>query len=81
VQTSRAIPNSKPEFIIRDDENGTCALAEVAISGDRNVTKKEAGTVNFRLCNRITARVKCKVQMTPAIMGQLEPSENHPQDT
>jgi hypothetical protein len=44
-------------------------LADVAISGNRNVTKQEAGTVNFRLCNRITARVKCKVQVTPAIMG------------
>jgi hypothetical protein len=34
VQTSRAIPNSKPEFITRDDEKGTCVLADVAISGD-----------------------------------------------
>jgi len=29
-------------IIIRDNEKGTCMLIDVAISGDRNVTKKEA---------------------------------------
>jgi len=35
-------------------------LADVAISGDRNVIKKEDGMVNFRPCNRNTAHVECK---------------------
>jgi hypothetical protein len=41
VQTDRNIPNNKPGIIIRDNENGTCMLINVAISGDRNVIKKE----------------------------------------
>jgi len=42
VQTDRTIPNNKPDIIIRDNENGTCMLIDVAISGDRNVIKKRS---------------------------------------
>jgi hypothetical protein len=42
VQTDRTIPNNKPDIIIRDNEKRTCMLIDVAISGDRNMTKKEA---------------------------------------
>ena len=42
VQTDRTIPNNKPDIIIRDNEEGTCMLIDVAISGDRNVIKKGA---------------------------------------
>ena len=42
VQTDRTIPNNKPDIIIRDNEKRTCTLIDVAISGDRNVIKKEA---------------------------------------
>jgi len=42
VQTDRTIPNNKPDIIIRDNEKGTCMLMDAAISGDRNVIKKEA---------------------------------------
>ena len=42
VQTDRTIPNNKPDIIIRDNEAGTCMLIDVAISGDRNVIKREA---------------------------------------
>ena len=41
IQTDRTIPNNKPDIIIRDKEKGTCMLIDVAISGDRNVLKKE----------------------------------------
>ena len=34
--------NYKPDIIILDNEKGTCILIDVAISGDRNVIKKEA---------------------------------------
>jgi hypothetical protein len=34
--------NKKPDIIIRDNENRTCMLIDVAIPGDRNVIKKEA---------------------------------------
>ena len=46
VQTDRTIPNNKPGIIIRDNEAGTCMLIDVAISGDRNVIKKEAENRN-----------------------------------
>ena len=42
MQTDRAIPNNKPDIIIRDNEKRTCMLIDVAISGDRNVIKKGA---------------------------------------
>jgi hypothetical protein len=42
VQTDRNIPNNKPDIIIRDNEETTCMLIDVAVSGDRNVIKKEA---------------------------------------
>jgi hypothetical protein len=42
VQNDRTIPNKKPDIIIRDNEKGTCMLIDVAISGDRNVIRKEA---------------------------------------
>jgi hypothetical protein len=41
VQTDRTIPNNKPDIVIRDNENRTCMLIDVVISGDRNVIKKE----------------------------------------
>jgi hypothetical protein len=41
VQTLRTIPNNKPDIINRDNEEGTCSLIDVAISGDRNVIKTE----------------------------------------
>ena len=40
VQTDRTIPNNKSDIIIRDNEKGTFMLIDVAISGDRNVIKK-----------------------------------------
>ena len=42
VQTDRTIPSNKADIIIRDNEMGTCMLIDVAISGERNVIKKEA---------------------------------------
>jgi len=41
VQNDRTIPNNKPDIICHN-EKGTCMLTDVAISGDRNVIKKEA---------------------------------------
>jgi len=55
----RTIPNNKPDIIIRDNEKGTCMLIDVAISGDRNVIKKEAEKI-LKLYNRNTAHVECK---------------------
>jgi hypothetical protein len=53
VQTDRTILNNKPVIIIQDNEKGTCMLIDVAISGDRNVIKKEAEKI-------YTVHVECK---------------------
>jgi len=45
IQTDRTIPNNKPDIIIRNNEKGTCMLIDITISGDRNVTKKEAENI------------------------------------
>jgi hypothetical protein len=42
VKTDRIIPKNKLDVIIRDNEKGTCMLIGNAISGDRNMIKKEA---------------------------------------
>ena len=42
MQTDRTIPNNKPDIIIRYNEKRKCMLIDFAISGERNVTKKEA---------------------------------------
>ena len=68
VQTDRTIPNNKPDIIIRDNKQGTCMSVDVAVSGDRNVIKKEAEKI-----------VKAKV--IPVITGRLEPFQNHSDDT
>ena len=41
VRTDRTIPNNKPDFIIRNNNKGSCMLIDVAIPGQRNVTRKE----------------------------------------
>jgi len=45
VRTDRTIPNNKLYITFRDNEKGTWRLIVVAISGDRNVIKKEAEKV------------------------------------
>jgi len=45
MQTGRTVPNNKSYIIIRDNEKRTCKLIDVAISGDRNVIKKEAENI------------------------------------
>ena len=42
LQNDRTFPDNKSDIIIRDNEKVTCVLIDAAISGDRNVIKKEA---------------------------------------
>ena len=71
VQTDRTIPNNKPHIIIRDNEKGTCMLIDVAISGNRNVIKKEAEKIlkykNLTIEMQRMWNVKTKV--IPVIIG------------
>jgi hypothetical protein len=71
VQTDRTIPNHKPDIIIRDNEKGTCILIDVAISGDRNVIKKEGEkTLKYKdLAIEIQRMWNVKTKVIPVIIG------------
>ena len=71
IQTDRTILNNKPDIIIRDNEKGTCMLKDVAISGDRNVIKKEAEKVlRYKdLTIEIQRMWKVKTKALPVIIG------------
>jgi len=71
VQTDRTILNNKPDIIIRDNEKGTCMLIDVAISGDRNVIKKDAEKI--LKYKDLTIEIQCmwnvKTKVIPVIIG------------
>ena len=71
VQTDRTNPNNKPDIIIRDNEKGTCMLIDVAISGDRNVIKKEAEKIlKYKdLTIEIQRMWNVKTKVKPVIKG------------
>ena len=71
VQTDKTIPNNKSDIIIRDNEKRTCMLIDVAISGGRNVIKKEAEKI--LKCKDLTIEIQCmwnvKTKVIPVIIG------------
>jgi hypothetical protein len=71
VRTDRTIPNNKPDIIIRDNENGTCMLIDVAISGNRSVIKKEAENIlkykDLTIEIQFTWNIKARV--IPVVIG------------
>jgi len=71
IQTDRTIPNNKPDIIIRDNEKRTCMLIDVAISGDRNVIKKEAEKIlKYKdLTIEIQGMCNVKTKVIPVIIG------------
>jgi len=71
VQTDRTISNNKPDIIICDNEKGTCMLIDIAISGDRNVIKKEAEKIlKYKdLTIEIQSMWNVKTKVIPVIIG------------
>ena len=71
VQTERTVPHNKPTIIIRDYEKGTCLLTGTAISGDRNVIKKEAEMIlNYKdLTTEMQRMWNAQKKVTPLIIG------------
>ena len=71
VQTDRTIPNNKQDIIIRDNEVGTCMLIDVAISGDKNVIKKEAEKIlKYKYLKIEIQRMwNVKTRVIPVIIG------------
>ena len=71
VQTDRTIPQNKPDVIIDDNEKGTCMLIDIAISGDRNLIKKEAEKIlKYKdLTTEIQRMWNVKTEVIPVIIG------------
>jgi hypothetical protein len=71
VQTKRTTPNNKTYIIIHDSEEGMCVLIDVAISGDRNVIKKEAEKILIYKDLSIESRRmwNMKAKVIPVIIG------------
>ena len=63
--------NNKPSIIIRDNEKRTCMLINVAISGDRNVIKKEAEKIlKYKdLTVEMQRMWNVKTKVIPVIIG------------
>ena len=74
VQTDRTVHTAKLDDIVPDNEEGTCVLVDVAISGDRNVIKKEAG--KFLKCKDLAIGKQrmwyVKTKVVPVILGATE---------
>jgi hypothetical protein len=71
VRTGRTIPNNKPDIIIRDNEEGTCMLIDMAIPGHRNVIKREDEKILTykHLTTEIQLMSNVKVNVIPVITG------------
>jgi hypothetical protein len=71
VQTDRTIPNNKPGITIHNHEKGTCVSTDVAISGDRNLIKKEAKKILsiMTLTTEIQHMWNVKTKVIPIIIG------------
>jgi hypothetical protein len=68
---NRTIPNNKRDIIIRDNEKRTCMLIDVAVSGDRNVIKKESEEIlKYKDLTREILRIwNVKTKVIPVIIG------------
>jgi hypothetical protein len=71
VQTERTIRFNKPHIIICDNEKGKCMLIDAAISGDRNVIKKEAEKIlKYKdLILELQRMWNVKTNVIPVIIG------------
>ena len=71
VRTERTIPNNKPDIINRDNKQWTWMVIDVAVSGDRNVIKKEAENIlKYKdLIIEIQHMWNLKAKVIPVIIG------------
>jgi hypothetical protein len=70
VQNDRTIPENKPDIIIRDNVKGAHMPVNVAISGDRNVMKKEDKMLKYKdLRVEIQRMWNVKIKVIPVITG------------
>jgi hypothetical protein len=71
LQTNRTVGNNKLDIIICDNKQGTCILIDVAIPGDRNVSRREVEKiVKYKdLKTEIQCMWNVKEKMIPVIIG------------
>jgi len=71
IQTDRTIPNNKSDIIIHDNGKGKMYVNRLAISGDRNVIKKEVEKILKH--KDLTIEIQCmwnvKTKVIPVIIG------------
>jgi hypothetical protein len=71
VQTDPTNPNNIPDIIIYGNEKGTCALTDIAISGNRNVIKKVVEVI--LQCKYLIVEIyrmwNAKTKVIPEIVG------------
>jgi len=61
TRANRTIPNNKLGIVIHDNKTGTCTFMDAAISGNRNVIKKEADKIlKYKDLKKKSAHVVCE---------------------
>ena len=71
TRANRTIPNNKLGIVIHDNKTGTCTFMDAAISGNRNVIKKEADKIlKYKdLIKKIQCMCNVKAEVIPVISG------------
>ena len=71
VHTDREVTANRPDIIIKNKKEKTCALIDVAIPADRNVVQKEAEKkLKYKsLCIEIQRMWNLKCTIIPIIIG------------
>jgi len=71
VHTYREVTANRPDIIIKNKKEKTCALIDVAIPADRNVVQKEAEKKSKykSLCIEIQRMWNLKCTIVPVIIG------------
>ena len=53
MQSDRTIANNKPDIMIHVNKEGSYLPVDIAISGERNMIKKEAKKKNYRIAAKL----------------------------
>jgi len=71
VHTNREFTANRPDMIIRNKQEETCILTDVAVPADRNVVQKEGGKkLKYKsLCIEIQQTWNLKCKTVPVITG------------
>jgi hypothetical protein len=72
TRANRTIPNNKLGIVIHDNKTGTCTFMDAAISGNRNVIKKEADKIlKYKDLKKNQRMRYVKAEVIPVISGAI----------